>query len=32
MGRRAVSGDPLSDIKLMPQVSFVMKAGKVYKQ
>jgi imidazolonepropionase-like amidohydrolase len=28
----AVPGDPLNDIKLMTQVSFVMKAGKVYKQ
>ncbi len=28
----AVPGDPLADIKLMTQVSFVMKAGKVYKQ
>ena len=28
----AVPGDPLADIKLMMQVSFVMKAGTVYKQ
>ena len=28
----AVPGDPLADIKLMTQVSFVMKAGKIYKQ
>ena len=28
----AVPGDPLADIKLMTQVSFVMKAGVVYKQ
>ena len=28
----AVPGDPLADIKLMTQVTFVMKAGKVYKQ
>ena len=28
----AVPGDPLADIKLMTQVSFVMKTGKVYKQ
>lgn len=28
----AVSGDPLANINLMTQVSFVMKAGKVYKQ
>jgi imidazolonepropionase-like amidohydrolase len=28
----AVPGDPLTDIKLMTQVSFVMKAGTVYKQ
>jgi imidazolonepropionase-like amidohydrolase len=28
----AVPGDPLTDIKLMTQVSFVMKAGKVFKQ
>src|SRR5258708_2588119 len=28
----AVPGDPLADIKLMTQVSFVMKAGKVHKQ
>ena len=28
----AVPGDPLADIKLMTQVSFVMKAGTVYKQ
>jgi hypothetical protein len=25
-------GDPLADISLMTKVSFVMKAGKVYKQ
>ena len=28
----AVPGDPLADIKFMTQVSFVMKAGTVYKQ
>ncbi len=28
----AVPGDPLQDIQLMGQVSFVMKAGVVYKQ
>ena len=28
----AVPGDPLADISLMTKVSFVMKAGKVYKQ
>ncbi|MBI3884517.1 MAG: amidohydrolase family protein [Opitutae bacterium] len=28
----AVPGDPLADIKLMTQVTFVMKAGTVYKQ
>ncbi len=28
----AVPGDPLTDISLMTKVSFVMKAGKVYKQ
>jgi imidazolonepropionase-like amidohydrolase len=28
----AVKGDPLKDIRLMEQVSFVMKEGKVYKQ
>jgi len=28
----AVPGDPLADIKLMTQVSFVMKAGVIYKQ
>ena len=28
----AVPGDPLADIKLMTKVSFVMKAGTVYKQ
>ena len=28
----AVPGDPLADIKLMTDVTFVMKAGKVYKQ
>ncbi len=28
----AVPGDPLADITLMTRVSFVMKAGKVYKQ
>jgi imidazolonepropionase-like amidohydrolase len=28
----AVPGDPLSDISLMKQVSFVMKGGQVYKQ
>jgi imidazolonepropionase-like amidohydrolase len=28
----AVPGDPLADIKLMTRVSFVMKAGTVYKQ
>jgi imidazolonepropionase-like amidohydrolase len=28
----AVPGDPLADIKLMTQVSFVMKAGTIYKQ
>ncbi len=28
----AVNGDPLADIKLMTQASFVMKAGTVYKQ
>lgn len=28
----AVPGDPLNDIKLMTQVTFVMKAGTVYKQ
>ena len=27
-----VDGDPLADISLMTKVSFVMKAGKVYKQ
>jgi imidazolonepropionase-like amidohydrolase len=27
----AVKGDPLSDIKLLTQVSFVMKDGRVYK-
>ncbi|MDB6115807.1 MAG: hypothetical protein JWQ62_2752 [Lacunisphaera sp.] len=32
MGQRAIIGGPLADIKLMTQVSFVMKAGKVYKQ
>ena len=28
----AVPGDPLADIKLVTNVSFVMKAGKIYKQ
>ena len=28
----AVPGDPLADIKLMTKVTFVMKAGVVYKQ
>jgi imidazolonepropionase-like amidohydrolase len=28
----AVPGDPLADIKLMTNVTFVMKAGTVYKQ
>lgn len=28
----AVPGDPLQDISIMGQVSFVMKAGKIYKQ
>jgi imidazolonepropionase-like amidohydrolase len=28
----AVPGDPIADIKLMTQVSFVMKAGTIYKQ
>lgn len=28
----AVPGDPIADIKLMTNVTFVMKAGKVYKQ
>jgi imidazolonepropionase-like amidohydrolase len=28
----AVPGDPLTDIKLMTNVSFVMQAGKIYKQ
>lgn len=28
----AVPGDPLADIKLMTNVTFVMKAGKIYKQ
>jgi hypothetical protein len=28
----AVPGDPLADITLVTKVSFVMKAGKVYKQ
>ena len=28
----AVKGDPLADIKLLQNISFVMKAGKVYKQ
>ncbi|MBV2130386.1 metal-dependent hydrolase family protein [Arsukibacterium indicum] len=28
----AIPGDPIQDIKLMGDVSFVMKAGKVYKQ
>lgn len=28
----AVPGDPIQDIKLMSQVGFVMKAGKVYRQ
>jgi len=28
----AVKGDPLADIKLLQSISFVMKAGKVYKQ
>lgn len=28
----AVPGDPLADISLLTKVSFVMKAGKVYKQ
>ncbi len=28
----AVPGDPLADISLMTKVSFVMKAGKIYKQ
>jgi len=27
-----VSGDPLKDIKLLENVEFVMKEGKVYKQ
>ena len=28
----AVKGDPLADVKLLQGISFVMKAGKVYKQ
>ena len=28
----AVKGDPLADVKLLQSISFVMKAGKVYKQ
>jgi imidazolonepropionase-like amidohydrolase len=28
----AVAGDPLEDIKLLENVSFVMKGGVVYKQ
>ena len=27
----AVNGDPLSDVKLLQHVSFVMKSGQVYK-
>jgi imidazolonepropionase-like amidohydrolase len=27
----AVQGDPLQDVKLLQNVAFVMKAGKVYK-
>jgi imidazolonepropionase-like amidohydrolase len=29
--RIAVTGDPLQDVKLLQQVSFVMKSGVVYK-
>ena len=28
----AVDGDPIQDIKVMKNVSFVMKEGKIYKQ